>query len=121
MSKWKLTGDEAQQKQLTAILRSLGYNEALRGTEYLREAVWLYEPRMRFTKELYPELGKLLGVRPACVERNIRTATGRAFNACTDYEAQENVFGAMSDTGEVPTVGQTIAHIWRAVLEGVGA
>lgn len=120
MTNRKLVGNNAEKRRITEILHGLGYSENLRGTQYLREAVLFYQPYMRLTKFLYPEVAKRCGTTSARFERCIRHATDRAFGTCTDYEFQAQIFGALSDTGEVPTVGQAVSFIWLAVVDGVG-
>ena len=120
MFKGKLVGDWEDQQRLNEILRSLCFDEKLRGTQYLREAVFFYEPYMLMTKQLYPEIARRVGVKPCCVERNIRTAIDKAFTTCTDFLSQEKVFGALADTGEIPSVGTAVATLWTAMKEARG-
>lgn len=99
------------------LLLDLGHDDFNRGTAYIREAVRLYKPGMRLTKELYPVIAKRHGSTAARVERCMRHSLEKAWNRA-DLARQHAVFRASVDPNRArPTVGEYVARLWRELHE----
>ena len=121
MYKNKLVGDSEERVQLSAMLLKLGFDESMKGTEYIRQAVFMYEPCLPLTKCIYPAIARANRTNAACVERCMRYAIDKAFCSCRNFKLKYRIYGSLAEGGEVPTIGQTIAHLWRAMIEGYTA
>lgn len=64
---------------LIEILKEAGITSNYIGYECLIEAIKLYSinPKLLLVEEVYPTIGKKLGMKPNCVERNLRTIVHR--------------------------------------------
>lgn len=105
-------------QKLDRILLDLGFSDILFGTDYLREAVRLYDGgRTQITGEIYPEIAAKYCTRKMAVERCIRHAISRAFLR-GDMEKAREIFGwSISPDKGVPTVGECIARLARVCHE----
>ena len=107
------------EKKLDQMLMDVGFREAQSGTEYVRQAVKMYEPRMSLTKELYPAIAQAANSTPARVERAMRHAIESAFDR-SRYDTVYAFFGNSIDpnSGKV-TNGEFIARMARIYREGL--
>ena len=104
-------------KKLDSIMNELGHAERQIGTEYIREAVSIYERGMAMTKELYPALAKAAGSTPSRVERAMRHSIQSAWTRGND-EVQLRYFGYSIDPGRgAPCVSEYVARMARAIDE----
>lgn len=69
------------------------------------------------TKLLYPDVARHLGIRPHCVERNIRTVINYVWSNRTD--AITDVLG--TDLDARPNASQFISLLSSALCRGTGA
>ena len=108
------------EQKLDQLLMDVGLREVLSGTEYIRQAVKLYEPRMSLTKELYPAVAQAAGSTPSRVERAMRHAIDTAFDR-SRFDTVYAFFGNAIDpnSGKV-TSGEFIARLARIYREGLG-
>ena len=108
------------EQKLDQLLMDVGLREVLSGTEYIRQAVKLYEPRMSLTKELYPAIAQAVGSTPSRVERAMRHAIETAFDR-SRYDTMYAFFGNAIDpnSGKV-TNGEFVARLARIYREGLG-
>lgn len=88
----------------------LGFRENLTGTLLLREAVEMYRPGMKATKDIYPALAKAHGMRPESVERNMRHAIDKAMDSAHP-DTYAECFGWMR--GRKPTVTEFVGRMAR--------
>lgn len=108
------------EQKLDQLLMDVGLREVHSGTEYVRQAVKLYEPRMSLTKELYPAVARAVSSTPSRVERAMRHAIESAFDRAR-YDTVYAFFGNAIDpnSGKV-TNGEFIARLARIYREGLG-
>lgn len=95
-----------------SIMKDCGWNHALRGTTYTRDAVQLYDPNERSIGELYQAVAAKRNTTASRVERAIRHAAENVFyNA--DVDDLRNWFGGGIDrnSGKM-TNGALIAALW---------
>lgn len=83
-------------KVLDANLLKLGFRENLLGTSMIRQAVLLWRPGCRITKDIYPEVAKQCGSTASRVERAMRHAIETSMDRA-DPEAIEAIFGGTID------------------------
>lgn len=102
--------------KLDELLLELGFDDFVRGTEYLRQVVRRFDRREKLTA-LYAELGKEVGCTGAAYERVIRHAKEKALGR-GDIHAWTRVFGWTLDpyTGGI-TNGELIARLARLCRE----
>lgn len=67
------------------ILLSMQFSRRHKGFHYLNHAIEMYRTGMSMSKHIYPEIGNRFGVRPLCVERDIRLAISAAWNRRNTY------------------------------------
>lgn len=106
-------------KKLEKVMLRLGFDDYVKGTDYLREAVriWDARPHLALSKELYPEIARKYGTRWTCVERAIRHASESAMLR-GEQKAWEDYFGASykCEIGR-PTCGQLISRLARVACD----
>lgn len=75
--------EKALIEMVEVTLRRLKISGTLRGYRYLTVAIaeTVYDPDrvLSITKDLYPELARKFRTAPACIERNMRHAIGKAW------------------------------------------
>lgn len=100
-----------QMQKVFRMMDALGYAESTIGTRYFRDAVEIAatQARAMMCKDVYPAIAKRYGVRPADVERAMRTATAKAVRGPT-WEWAWREFGGVND----PTNSEVL---WRLVRE----
>lgn len=105
------------EEKMDNMLLELGHDDFNRGTGYLREAVRMYEPGMRLTKELYPALAKAHDSSGGAVERSIRHSIEKAWSRGS-AEARLRYFGYSysPETGR-PQAGEYVARLARLCHE----
>ena len=96
--------------KLEKIMLQMGYSEHLTGTRLLRQAVAMYQPGMRITKELYPALAAATGGTASRVERALRHATSRTFDFA-GVDSYQFFGNAINPRTGVPTNEQVISRL----------
>lgn len=95
--------EQPGQQTLFDLLQSLGLAPRADGFSYLLEAIPKYQQdhRQALTKELYPDIARIVQKSPACVERSIRSAIEGAWKR-SGYRSWQNLF----PTGPYGTVAR---------------
>ena len=93
-------------------LISLGFDSKASGFSCLVEAIRIFSEDMtqRFTKTVYPEVGKICNCTPECVERAIRCLIQRAWNRSNRAE-WSLYFPEIRETQQAPSNGVFIYKI----------
>lgn len=102
-------------EKLEKVMLRLGFDEALLGTGYIREAVGIWDdsPHCSLTKELYPEVARQFGTTPTRAERAMRHAIETASLRGSQREWDE-IFGFSIDPEKGrPVNGSLIARLAR--------
>lgn len=100
---------------LDAYLRKLGFRENILGTPMIREAVALWRPGARITKDIYPAVAKRCGSTASRVERAMRHAIETAWDRA-DLDTIGELFGGTIDPGRgKPCNAEFIAMIAKVV------
>lgn len=104
-------------QKLEEIMLELGHRDSIKGTEYIRIGVALYERDVAMMKELYPAIAMVANSTPSRVERAMRHSITTAWNRGST-DAQTKYFGyTVSPDRGVPTVGEYLARIARVCRE----
>lgn len=108
------------EEKMDEVLLELGHDDFSRGTDYVRQAVKMYEPGMPFTKQLYPALAKANDTTPGAIERSMRHSIEKAWTR-GDERAQLRYFGCSvdPDSGK-PTVSEYVCRLARICHHGLG-
>ena len=106
---------ESLEKQVTAVIQSIGVPAHIKGYQYLREAIQMTiedrETNSAITKVLYPTIAKKYQTTPSRVERAIRHAIEVTFSR-GPVEPKEEMFGYTIGYGKgKPTNSEFIALI----------
>lgn len=106
---------ESLEKQVTAVIQSIGVPAHIKGYQYLREAIQMTiedrETNSAITKVLYPTIAKKYQTTPSRVERAIRHAIEVTFSR-GPIEPKEEMFGYTIGYGKgKPTNSEFIALI----------
>ena len=106
---------ESLEKQVTAVIQSIGVPAHIKGYQYLREAIQTTiedrETNSAITKVLYPTIAKKYQTTPSRVERAIRHAIEVTFSR-GPVEPKEEMFGYTIGYGKgKPTNSEFIALI----------
>lgn len=94
------------------ILKDCGWNHALSGTRFLREAVKQYKPGCSII-ELYRAVGKKFGKEACCVERCIRFAIEDVMLHGSLEDIRAWFGGAVRGSTGKMSNSQAIATIWH--------
>ena len=82
-NKTRKDGDKMIKKNITKLMKELGFPPHIKGYEYIRSAIILVleDPKKinMLTKVLYPSIAKIYDTTPSRVERAIRNAIEIAF------------------------------------------
>ena len=82
---------------IAAILREIGIPQHYKGYQCLKEAIKeaVDDPGIIYaaTKELYPNVAKVIGVSTGSVERSMRNAIEYAWAHCEDRDIINSIFG----------------------------
>ena len=106
---------DSLEKQVTAVIQSIGVPAHIKGYQYLREAIQMTiedrETNSAITKVLYPTIAKKYQTTPSRVERAIRHAIEVTFSR-GPVEPKEEMFGYTIGYGKgKPTNSEFIALI----------
>ena len=106
---------DSLEKQVTAVIQSIGVPAHIKGYQYLREAIQMTiedrETNSAITKVLYPTIAKRYQTTPSRVERAIRHAIEVTFSR-GPVEPKEEMFGYTIGYGKgKPTNSEFIALI----------
>ena len=106
---------DSLEKQVTAVIQSIGVPAHIKGYQYLREAIQMTiedrETNSAITKVLYPTIAKKYQTTPSRVERAIRHAIEVTFSR-GPVEPKEEMFGYTIGHGKgKPTNSEFIALI----------
>lgn len=106
------------EKKRDEIFLELGFVENLSGTEYLREAVTLYDGGSRsMCREVYPAIAEEAGITAAAVERSMRSSINKAWLRGS-LDTQLKCFGYSIDPERGrPTCGEFVARMARVCRE----
>lgn len=108
-------------KKLDEVLLELGHDDAVSGTDMIRQGVTLWDAGCRpsMTAEIYPALAAAAGSTKSRVERNMRHSIQKAWGRNT-YDVRQRYFGNSynPETG-LPQVGEYIARLARICRESV--
>lgn len=92
----------------------LGYDALVCCIEYV-----MSDPKIQFTKELYPKVSKDLGTTPGAVERNSRHVIEASFGKIEDWSLVRKYFGNTIDPIKgCPTNKHFICTIAKYIVEG---
>lgn len=96
------------------IMRELGHQERLLGTEYIRTGLDIYHRGIGITKELYPAIARAHNTTPSRVERAIRHSISAAWSSSSG-EAAARIFaddmnGGWPDNSEYFAVMARLLH-----------
>lgn len=97
------------------IMRELGHQERVAGTEYIRTGLDIYHRGMGITKELYPAIARAHGTEPSRVERAIRHSISSAWMRSSGEAAARYFSDDMN--GAWPTNGEYFAVMARLLHE----
>ena len=105
-------------ERLDRVLLQLGHDDFNRGTTYIREAVYAYEPGMSLTRQLYKDIADLHGCSVAAVEGCMRHSIEKAWMRGSE-QMRELYFGYSVDPciGR-PTIGEYVARLSRLCRGG---
>jgi two-component system response regulator (stage 0 sporulation protein A) len=105
------------EQKLDEIMLELGHRDSVKGTEYIRIGVALYDRDIAMVKELYPAIAKAASTTPIRVERAMRHSIATAWDRGS-MDAQQRYFGYTVSPGKgVPTVREYLARIARVCGE----
>lgn len=105
-------------EKLDFYLMQLGHDDFVRGTDFLRQAVkiWDREGHPALTDLLYPEIAAANQSTPTCVERAIRHSIEKAWGR-GNSRLQHELFGfSYSPISGKPTNGEYISRLARLVI-----
>lgn len=99
-------------EKMDEIMLQLGHTDNIRGCQYLREGIRLYDAGCRaMTKEVYPAIAEAHGTKPSRIERSMRHSIERAWERGS-VDAQHKWFGYTIDPNRGrPTVGEYCARM----------
>lgn len=97
-------------EKLYKVMDKLGYRESTRGTECIRMGVEMVDkdPTAMMCKNIYPDIGKIIGQTPARVERIMRSATSTAMRS-PDWSSEWKEIGGWGP----PTNSEVIRRLAR--------
>ena len=100
-------------KKLDALMLDLGFDDFVRGTQYIRQAVQIWDvlPHCSMTKKVYPEIAAVSDTTASRVERAMRHAIEKA-SLRGSARVWADAFGCSIsvDSGK-PTNGQFVARL----------
>ena len=106
-------GDISENSQIKSLLNRLSFDERLKGYRYISSAleILLDCPKKAdvLTKEVYPKLASRYKTTAGAVERNIRNALKKAWEA-PEFNSLKNSF---FDTGKRPSNGEMLKFLLK--------
>lgn len=110
---------EAETRQLAEfLLRRLGVKGTLKGYDYIVEGVLIRlesaTSKLYMTKEVYPQIARKFNTTAHCVERNMRTTIGKAWES-----GKENIEKLTRKYNRRPANGEFLDAVAFALRETI--